>query len=312
MASTATSSSIGRSRFFSSKNQITLLVAFHRAGANAAFHHHVLDRLNIMPGVAGRAAMDRAAALRARSLEDAESRTWRMGDALVFADAIEAGAERVIMTDSRWTAGLGAHPRSRPPLRSGPLGRTAAHDVECGSFSQMRYMSPFYMGHRLSGLEVPEPYELIEPDLPDGSEMERMAALYDVIATRIASDESFPVLYAGDCCAILGVIAGLQRKGVDSVLVFYDAHGDFNTWETTPSNFIGGMPLAIATGRGEQTIVDACGMQTLSDTDTFLVDGRDLDPAETELLAASDVTKASAEEIIDAIPSDRPLYVHID
>ncbi len=96
------------------------------------------------------------------------------------------------------------------------------------------------------------------------------------------------------------------------MLVFYDAHGDFNTWETTPSNFIGGMPLAMATGRGEQTIADACGMQTLSDTDAFLVDGRDLDPEEAELLANSGVRRVPVDSIVDVVPAERPLYVHVD
>ncbi len=175
----------------------------------------------------------------------------------------------------------------------------------------MKYSVPFFMGNRLHGLDVPQPHTVIAPELAAGSEMERMAALYQHVADAVAADDE-PVLYCGDCCAILGVIAGVQRKGVDPVLVFFDAHGDFNTWETTPSQFIGGMPLAMATGRGDQTIVAACGLKRLEDRDAFLVDGRDLDPEESELLARSDVAIVPVSEIAAAVPADRPLYFHVD
>ena len=175
----------------------------------------------------------------------------------------------------------------------------------------MHYSVPFYMGNRISGLDVPQPHILIDPDLEAGTDMNRMAELSPLVADAVASD-AMPVIYAGDCCIILPVIAGLQRRGVDPVLVFYDAHGDFNTWETTESNFIGGMPLAMATGRGEMTIAAGCNMRTLPDTDTLLVDGRDLDQEEAVLLSDSDVMRIANESIVDSVPDNRPLYVHVD
>jgi arginase len=175
----------------------------------------------------------------------------------------------------------------------------------------MKYSVPFFMGNRLQGLDVPRPHRVIAPDLPAGSEMERMAVLYQHVADAVFADDD-PVLYCGDCCSILGVIPGLQRRGIDPVLVFFDAHGDFNTWETTPSNFIGGMPLAMVTGRGDQTIVEGCGVKLLAESDIFIVDGRDLDPAEAEMLADSDVAIVPVANIAAAVPSDRPLYVHVD
>lgn len=175
----------------------------------------------------------------------------------------------------------------------------------------MLYSVPYYMGNRLEGLEVPEPHALLDVELPAGTEMERMAALYPEVAAVVAADEE-PAIFAGDCCVILGVIAGLQRRQIDPVLVFYDAHGDFNTWETTPSNFIGGMPLAMATGRGELTIAQACGARPIPDTDAYLVDGRDLDAEEAAALAASSVAIVSVDEVAARLPAERPLYVHVD
>ncbi len=171
---------------------------------------------------------------------------------------------------------------------------------------------PYYMGERLVGLEVPEPHVDIDPELPAGTPQERMGVLNRAVADAVAAAESLPVVYAGDCVVILGVTAGLQRQGLDPVVVFYDAHGDFNTWETTPSGFIGGMPLAMLTGRGEQSIVAAAGLQVVDDTDAILVGARDLDPLEEQLLEASSVRMVRVEDVASEVPADRDLYVHVD
>lgn len=174
-----------------------------------------------------------------------------------------------------------------------------------------RLSLPFYMGARVPGLVLPGEFVEIAPEVADGTQQERMSVLNAALAEAVAGVDR-PVIYAADCVAIIGTLAGLQRRGIDPVLVFYDAHGDFNTWETTPSGFIGGMPLAMVTGRGEQTIVAGAGLQVLADEDTVLVDGRDLDPLERDLLAGSGVRRVPVNEVIDAVGADRPLYVHVD
>lgn len=171
---------------------------------------------------------------------------------------------------------------------------------------------PYFMGERMDGFAVPEPHDELTVDLPDGKPTERMAALYRQVAQWVADHPGVPVVYAGDCVSIIGVLAGLQRGGTEPVLVFFDAHGDFHTWETTPSQFIGGMPLAMTTGRGEQTVVEGAGLRPLPDRDVVLVDGRDLDPGEDTALAASGVTVAPVGSVVVAIPPARPLYVHVD
>ncbi len=60
-------------------------------------------------------------------------------------------------------------------------------------------------------------------------------------------DGMFPMVLSGNCNSCLGTIAGINssQQGV----VWFDAHGEFNTPETTQSGFLDGMPLAMATGR---------------------------------------------------------------
>jgi arginase len=169
---------------------------------------------------------------------------------------------------------------------------------------------PFFIGEPLSGLEVPAPHEVLEPMLPDADPQHRMGVLYEHLAGWVAAEDR-SVVFAGDCVSVIGVLAGVQRKGIDPTLLFFDAHGDFNTWETTPSEFIGGMPLAMATGRGEQTIVTGAGLTPLPDERVFLVGARDLDPGEAAALDTSAVTRMAVAEICDRLPPG-PLHVHVD
>jgi arginase len=118
---------------------------------------------------------------------------------------------------------------------------------------------------------------------------------------------------AGDCTVSIGVLAGLQRDVADFSLVWYDAHGDFNTPETTPSGFIGGMPLAMLCGRGDQTIVTGAGAKILPEMDIVLTDARDLDPGEADAVAESAVKHLpDVADLLSLDLSDRPLYVHFD
>ncbi len=163
----------------------------------------------------------------------------------------------------------------------------------------------------MHGFEVPQPHESLTPVLPDGTPQERMAVLYDQLARTVEMIDH-PVVYAGDCVSIIGVLAGLERRAILPTLFFFDAHGDFNTWETSPSGFIGGMPLAMVTGRGEQTILRGTGLTPLPDDKVVLVDGRDLDPGEDEAIAASDIRVVSVDSVAHSIPPEGPIYVHVD
>jgi arginase len=122
-----------------------------------------------------------------------------------------------------------------------------------------------------------------------------------------------PVSIAGDCCSSIGVLAGLQIAGVNPTLIWLDAHGDFNTWETTPSGFLGGMPLAMIVGRGEQTMPHAVGLRSFPESRVILSDARDLDPDEKKALAASAVNHLKDIRTVPDHPLIAgPLYVHID
>jgi arginase len=109
------------------------------------------------------------------------------------------------------------------------------------------------------------------------------------------------------------VVAGMQRAGIDPVVLWFDAHGDFNTWETTPSGYLGGMPLAMLVGRGELTMSAAVGLRRLSEDHVILSDARDLDPGERAALERSQVKRLPRVTDLLSFPfPSGPLLVHFD
>jgi arginase len=179
-------------------------------------------------------------------------------------------------------------------------------------------LTPFFLDEPMPGLEalVRPGWQINKPNLPSGSKQERMGVLYRPLAQIVADSvrrDARPVSVAGDCCTSIGVLAGLQAAGVDPLLIWFDAHGDFNTWETTPSGFLGGMPLAMLVGRGEKTIVKRVGLRPLPETQVILTDGRDLDPGERQALQSSGVTLLKNVKDVMKYPfGGRPLYIHLD
>jgi arginase len=77
-------------------------------------------------------------------------------------------------------------------------------------------------------------------------------------------------------------------------VVRLDAHGDFSTPAITISGYLGGMALAVMTGRAPEFSRES-GLRPATAADIVLADARDLDPAERDALAASQVRRVPAD-----------------
>jgi arginase len=140
-----------------------------------------------------------------------------------------------------------------------------------------------------------------------------------------------PLIAGGNCNVALGAVAGLQIAGpAPAGIVWFDAHGDFNTPETSPGGFFDGMPLAILTGRCHTEVSARVArghkatVQATADELVVHAGGRDFDPGEAAAFAASQVTRVSSGELLErgaealAAPlaklAERAavLYLHID
>ena len=121
---------------------------------------------------------------------------------------------------------------------------------------------------------------------------------------------AFPVLTAGHCTIALSTLPTVARHRPDAKVLWLDAHGDFNTPQTTPSGFLGGMPLAGACGAWES------GFGAIDPTRVVLCGVRDLDEGERALLERSPATVIGPTlETLVALQNaldGAPTYVHLD
>src|SRR5881397_2350622 len=104
-----------------------------------------------------------------------------------------------------------------------------------------------------------------------------------------------PLVLGGDHSIAIGSVAGstnhFARQGETLGLIWFDAHGDANTPETTPSGNIHGMALAVSLGLGDSELVNLGGRSPkVLARNTVLIGIRDLDPGERDILKKSGVT----------------------
>jgi arginase len=124
---------------------------------------------------------------------------------------------------------------------------------------------------------------------------------------RLISDErrsgSLPVGLLANCSSILGMLSGLQHSGSTAKplrvgLIFIDAHGDYNTPETTLSGMLGGMPVAIANGLCLTRMRLKTGLEPAIPARHIVeICVRDTDPLEQELLDRSDIQQLTLDDV---------------
>jgi arginase len=175
-----------------------------------------------------------------------------------------------------------------------------------------RILVPYHLDEHLPALDVPaRPDRTVTAALPRGDVWSRLAVLYESVAeaVRTATD---PVVISGDCLTALGTMAGLQRAGLDPAVVWFDAHGDVQTLETTASGYVGGLPLRMLVGYRPELISAALGLRTVPEERVVLVDARDLDPPEAEYLDRAAIRRAAVPDVGPDLLPDGPIYLHVD
>jgi arginase len=169
---------------------------------------------------------------------------------------------------------------------------------------------PYHLGRR--GVEVgrgplvildafPQPCEMLEGD---GG----IADVNSRLAQAVALHPRPVLVLAGNCNSCLGTLAGLDDPGI----VWLDAHGDFNTPETTISGALEGMSLAIATGHCHPELMS----RPVREENVVLAATRSLDPLEQVRLreshiklAALDALSHEVEELAGRVGT---IYLHLD
>lgn len=177
------------------------------------------------------------------------------------------------------------------------------------------------------------PVTITHPQMPESERVDEEPVnlgllggqVADIVAGARRRGEAI-MMTGGDCNHITGVFGGLQDVHGPDVrvgLVWFDAHGDFNTPRTTLSGMLGGMPVAVCAGLAFPQWREGSHIAAPVPTDRIvMVDVRNLDSAEAALIKATDVTIAAAapgfpgadlQQAIDDLAQRCDLiYLHID
>jgi arginase len=126
------------------------------------------------------------------------------------------------------------------------------------------------------------------------------------VSAALKEGTDFVLVLAGDCTHSLGPIGGLaQAQGAPGV-VWFDAHGDMNTRETTMTGLWGGMPYAVALGWDLEDWRLAAGLEPpVRPEAAALVGASDLDDAEVEALQRHPILRMDAVEMIESGVAER-------
>lgn len=120
-----------------------------------------------------------------------------------------------------------------------------------------------------------------------------------------------PLLVLNRCAAALATLPVLARHRPDVCVVWFDAHGDLNTPQTSSTGYLGGMALAAPAGLWNSGLGNGLNLANI-----ILVGARDLDPSEQALVESGSIRlvapgKGSPQELRAALDG-RPAYVHLD
>ncbi|MET0959256.1 MAG: arginase [Psychrobacillus psychrotolerans] len=131
--------------------------------------------------------------------------------------------------------------------------------------------------------------------------LEEVVAANTILANRvhdIIGEGNFPIVLGGDHSIAIGTLAGLADRYENLGVIWYDAHADLNTAETSPSGNIHGMPLAVSIGLGHEELVNIRDFAPkIKPENVVIIGARSVDPGERELIKEKGIKVFSMHEI---------------
>lgn len=128
---------------------------------------------------------------------------------------------------------------------------------------------------------------------------------------RVFHDGGAPVTALSRCAVALATLPVVARHRPDAVVVWFDAHADLNTPQSTPSGYLGGLALSGPLGMWDTGLGEG-----LRPENVILCGARDIDPPEQALIDRGVITLVGMGPDITtrlrAAIAGRPVYVHID
>ena len=117
--------------------------------------------------------------------------------------------------------------------------------------------------------------------------------------SKVMEEGMIPVVLGGDHSIAIGTIFGVLQHKKNLGVIWFDAHGDINTAETSPSGNIHGMPVAVLTGMGHEELTSIGGNVFLKRENLVYVGSRDLDEGERKAMKEQGIKVFTMYEIDD-------------
>jgi arginase len=115
---------------------------------------------------------------------------------------------------------------------------------------------------------------------------------------EVISSGDFPLIFGGDHSIAIGTLAGVSKHYENLGVIWYDAHGDLNTGDTSPSGNIHGMPLAVSLGIGHEDLTSIGGSEPKIKPENIVIIGaRSLDEGERELIKEKGIKVYTMHEV---------------
>ncbi|ARJ38753.1 arginase [Sporosarcina sp. P21c] len=116
--------------------------------------------------------------------------------------------------------------------------------------------------------------------------------------SAIVKNKKFPLVLGGDHSIAIGTLAGLAEHYKNLGVIWYDAHADMNTSETSPSGNIHGMPLAVSMGLGHEQLVNVHSEGAkIKPENVVIIGARSVDPGERQMIKEKGVKVFTMHEI---------------
>ena len=158
------------------------------------------------------------------------------------------------------------------------------------------------------GYEVEDKGDIlaVKPASPitDGTNLKNLdevARVNNELCNRVSEEMGkgrFPLIIGGDHSIAIGSIAGVMQHVENLGVIWFDAHGDINTDETSPSGNIHGMPVAVSLGLGHERLTSIGGVDKKLNTKNIVFVGcRDLDMGERKVLKELGIKVFTMHEI---------------
>ncbi len=145
---------------------------------------------------------------------------------------------------------------------------------------------------------VPESIKIANPEFMFIDEIAEVCEKLADSVGKIIGRGNFPLVLGGDHSIAMGTLGGVSKEVRDPGLIWFDAHADFNTVETSETGNIHGMSLAAVTGHGNPRLVNIGGIAPkVREEKTVLIGIRDLDNNEKKQLKESQITVFSMKRV---------------